>query len=504
MTGVPLAGRRLAAAMTTDLAGRLRSHLRREDGQEDLCFVFWRPSTGAARTTAVVAEAIWPSAGERLISGNVAFTSQYFLRAAARAAAAGGGLGLVHSHPGGRGWQGLSPDDHAAEAGHAAQTTVMTGLPLLGLTYATGDDSYSGRLWERARPRHYTPVWCENVRVVGNRIQVSWNSQLLPAPQFRPIQERTVSAWGPAVQADLARLHIGIIGAGSVGAIVAEALARAGVEWLTLMDFDTVQAVNLDRLLHASPRDVRLARAKVETLARALRRSATAACPRIETLELSVAEPAGLAAALDCDVLFSCVDRPWPRAVLNMAAYAHLIPVVDGGILIRGQHGQRLAGAEWRSHLAAPGRACLECLRQYDPATVTIERAGLLDDPSYLAGLDEDHPVRRNENVFPFSAAAAASETLQLLSAIIAPGGVGDTGAHLYHFATGTLDRQIDDCQPGCPYTESLTGLADMQPFQVTGEHPAVDAVRASRRRYQKRPTTRIARKLDDLLWRLL
>jgi hypothetical protein len=380
----------------------------------------------------------------------------------------------------------------------------MTGLPLLGLTYATGDDRYSARLWDRDRPRHYIPVWCENVRVVGDRIQVSWNPQIRPAPQFRPIQERTVSAWGPAVQADLARLHVGIIGAGSVGAIVAETLARVGIEWITVLDFDTVEAVNLDRLLHASTRDARLARAKVEALARALRRSATAEHPRIDTLEISVTEPVGFAAALDCDVLFSCVDRPWPRAVLNMAAYAHLVPVVDGGILIRGQHGQRLAGAEWRSHLAAPGRACLECLGQYDPATVTVERAGLLDDPSYLAGLDEDHPVRRNENVFPFSAAAAASETLQLLSAVIVPGGVGDTGAHLYHFATGTLDRRVEGCQPGCPYTEALTGLADTQPFQIIGEHPAADLVRASRRRVQKRPTIWIARKLDDLLWRLV
>jgi molybdopterin/thiamine biosynthesis adenylyltransferase len=72
---------------------------------------------------------------------------------------------------------------------------------------------------------------------------------------------------GPAVQADLARLHIGIIGAGSVGAIVAEALARAGIEWITLLDFGTVEVVNLDRLLYASPRESRLARAKVETLA---------------------------------------------------------------------------------------------------------------------------------------------------------------------------------------------------------------------------------------------
>src|SRR5690348_15186776 len=98
MTGAKLAGRRLSAVMTTDLAARLRSHLRRGDGQEDLCFVLWRPSTGSARTTAVVAEAIWPTDGDRLIHGNVAFTSQYFLRAAALAAEIGTGLGLVHSH----------------------------------------------------------------------------------------------------------------------------------------------------------------------------------------------------------------------------------------------------------------------------------------------------------------------------------------------------------------------------------------------------------------------
>jgi tRNA A37 threonylcarbamoyladenosine dehydratase len=114
---------------------------------------------------------------------------------------------------------------------------------------------------------------------------------------------------GPAVHADLARLHIGIIGAGSVGAIVAEALARAGIEWITLLDFGTVEVVNLDRLLYASPRESRLARAKVETLARACDDPATAEHPQIDTLEISVTEPSGFAAALDCGVLFSCVGR---------------------------------------------------------------------------------------------------------------------------------------------------------------------------------------------------
>jgi hypothetical protein len=502
-----IAGRRLAVAMTSELAGRLARHLDRPDGQEGLCFLLWQPSAGATRTTAVLTDAVWPQADEQLVHGNVSFTSAYFLRAAQQAAEAGAGLALVHSHPGGRGWQTLSSDDHAAEAGHAAQTAVLTGLPLVGLTLATRDGAYSARAWQRAGRRGYTPAWCESVRVIGDRIHVCWNDTLRPPPGFRPIQARTISAWGQAVQADLARLHVGVVGAGSVGALVAEALARVGVERITLLDFDTVELVNLDRLLHASPRDARLGRAKIEVLARALRRSATATHPQITAIEHSVVEAEGLAVALDCDVLFSCVDRPWPRAVLNLAAYAHLIPVVDGGILIDANAAgadRRMRGAEWRAHLAAPGRACLECLGQYDPALVQLERDGRLDDPSYLTDLPDNHPLRRNQNVFPFSAATAAAEVLQLLAAVVAPAGIADTGAHLYHFTTGTLDRITEGCAPDCPYGTWLLTRGDAHALTVTGPHTAAQAARASRAHAHRRWRNRLSRALDDLLWRLL
>ncbi|MFJ6947387.1 ThiF family adenylyltransferase [Streptomyces wuyuanensis] len=100
-------------------------------------------------------------------------------------------------------------------------------------------------------------------------------------------------SWGQATQDDLARLHVGVVGCGSVGMLVVEALARTGIQRLSLFDFDTVEEHNLDRLLHATIRDVRLHRAKTDLAARTSRCAATAADFGAMPYELSVVEPDG-------------------------------------------------------------------------------------------------------------------------------------------------------------------------------------------------------------------
>lgn len=480
-----------AAALRGEAHAALAAHLLQHERDEDVCFALYRPSRGETRFTGLISEPILPREGERRVHGNASLSAAYFERALGAALAAGAGLAFLHSHTRrSRGWQDLSHDDDSTESTYAPRALAMTELPLLGLTLA-GDGFWSGRLWEKTGRGAYARRDCESVRVVGERLAVSFQPTLRPRLHFREELARTVSAWGEAAQADLARLHIGIVGLGNVGALAAEALVRSGVEWLTLIDFDTVKLVNLDRLLNATLRDARLHRSKVEVARDALLEHATAANPRIDVYEWSIVEEEGFRAALDCDVLFSCVDRPWARAVLNYAAYGHLVPVVDGGIRVRTRSG-RLRSADWKAHVAAPGRRCLECLEQFNPAWVTLERQGDLDDPVYIETLPDDHPLRGNENVFAFGMAAASLELMQLLQMVVAPGGVADIGSQHYNLKTGTIDLETRGCEPGCPYSELLLGQGEDAFFSPWGDHLAAEAEREARRHAQQQlhPTT--------------
>lgn len=469
--------RSFSAAFTANIHTALLKHLTRDDGDEDLTFVVWKPSVGAARETAILTDLVLPLPGDRQVHGNVSFQSQYFLRACNVAADLGGGVALIHSHPGARSWPKLSSDDFNAEAGHAAQALALTGHPLVGLTLAGGSKEYSARIWRRAEERRWGPQWADKVRVIGDRLEVSMPQG--PERYSQRYQRRTIDSWGTDVQQTIGSLRVGVVGAGSVGSQIIEALARTGFGDLVILDYDAVEDHNLDRILNATVEHASRAAPKAEVAAAAAKRHATHPNFRVAWSDASAIEGRGIGLLKDCDLIFSCVDRPAGRAALNALAYAHLIPVVDGGVLVSpGRNMMR--GAEWRAHVAAPGRRCLECLGQFDPGLVQADRDGLLADSSYIDQLPDDSPLKRNENVFAFSAAVSAQQVLAALRMIVAPAGVGDIGAQTFHFASGTVDLDTRGCEPGCLY-QGMTAAADGGGRPTVHRHVSAELARAER-----------------------
>jgi molybdopterin/thiamine biosynthesis adenylyltransferase len=407
------ADRRFSVAMTEDVDKTLLLNLLQWNGeQEDLTFALWTPSFGANRMTALLHSPFLPQEGDRNVHVNVSFNLEYVERALAEAERRGMGLAFLHSHftPG---FQDMSDDDIVAERDRlAGPAATLTDLPLLGLTAGT-DGTWSGRLWFHAGARDYQRIWCDSVRVVGARLRSDFHPLLVPPPSYRDQFRRTQTVWGATNHANLARLRVGIVGLGSVGMALTENLARSGVERFTLIDFDEVQLHNLDRLQGAdNSKDV--GELKVNVAAQLIARSATAATVDVRKVAFSVVEETGYREALDCDVLFSCVDRPRGRHILNHIAYAHIIPVIDGGIAVRFRDA-RFRGAEWQVQTVGPARPCLECLEAFVSADVDTERNGLLDDPSYMQGLPDDHRLKRNENVYPFSVNLASLEMLHFI-----------------------------------------------------------------------------------------
>lgn len=77
------------------------------------------------------------------------------------------------------------------------------------------------------------------------------------------IFSRNTLFWGETNQRNLQSKHVAVFGLGGVGGFCAEALARAGIGALTIVDFDKVSASNINRQLVALHSTVGQSKAKL-------------------------------------------------------------------------------------------------------------------------------------------------------------------------------------------------------------------------------------------------
>jgi hypothetical protein len=441
-----------SVAMTEATNKKLIDFLLRTTEDEEICFALWHPANGKKRKSILINDIIHPKKGDRKRHGNVSAMPQYLDRVKEIARLNKAGLVMIHTHPFGCGHQGVSvPDLHYEQDVLSREIFGYTGLPLVGMTLS-GDKIWSARIY----PRPYKIQWCTGVRIVGKNLTIHFNPKLSPSPKPNQKHITTASVWDEKKHADIMRLKIGIIGSGSIGTGVGQITSRIGVGQIHLMDYDIIKTHNLDRLDGVFEEDI--GNQKIEVISKILKKAATNENFSCTTSTYSIVEQDGFEEALDCDLLFSCVDRPWPRQVMNHLAYSSLIPVINGGVSFKVSKGKLVHGV-YRTQTVGPSRCCMNCHGAYDNSQVQQDRDGLFDDPKYVERQEKKNGPSR-QNIMPFVFSLSGLETIQFVELVTNLAKIGDLGEQEHNYATGETKRKYHQCVKNC-YYQNITGLGD-------------------------------------------
>lgn len=267
---------------------------------------------------------------------------------------------------------------------------------------------------------------------------------------------RQVLALGADGQRALRALRVGVVGLGGVGSVVCAQLAHLGVGEIIAVDGDRVEASNVSRILGVQGADIGNLH-KTEVARRYIRQ--TGMPVTVHTVERYLERRDDARSLAECDVIFSCVDRHTPRALLNRLAYEALVPVIDMGSGFRVDLSGRVVGAAGRVVIVGPERPCLACWGHIDPDALRIEalsveeRAALAEE-GYVAGAEIPQP-----SVMPFNTMVAGAAVIELLRLVTAFAGADEPPQRLaFQFAEGTVRRN---------------GLADSSECQTCGRRRA-------------------------------
>jgi hypothetical protein len=317
--------------------------------------------------------------------GHITWPGEFVEAAIERADAQGDVVIAVHSHPGGL-YAFSSADD---DSDKILMDSLRHGTGrMAGSAIMVPGGAMCARLYESEA----APMPVELVMSVGSDISLFWADK---GAVVRPL------AFSSDMRATLARMSACVIGVSGTGSVVAEQLARLGFGEIILVDFDKLEAKNLNRILNSSIGDV--GSHKVTMLAEAVRRYRPD-CTLVP-VPLSIATRDAILAAVDADVIFSCVDTAEGRHIADRLAAYFAMPLFDVGVAIptapNGDGTRRIAEVYGRVDYVFPGGSSLLDRGVYDAAALEAEYLAAnapralerkLAD-GYLQGVGEEAPA---------------------------------------------------------------------------------------------------------------
>lgn len=355
----------------------LQRHLFPGDHDEHGAVLLCGSSSDGGRLRLLVREVAVAADGVDYVAGTRGYrqlTGAFVTRQLRRAKEAGLIYLAAHNH-GGELQVSFSKADLASHERGYPTLLAVSGAHVGGVVLARA--ALAGDIWLTDGSRH----GIERTVVVGDELRFLSNGQPDSSRSSQIVDEaysRQTLAFGDEGQLRLGRLKVAVVGAGGVGMLVVQLLARLGVGEFVIIDPDHVSRSNLSRLPEARLKDAtgrfgdgwfgRLARSvgrngptpKVE-LARRIVRGANPHAV-ITAIQGDVADDATAKAVVDCDFIFLAADTMLARDVVNQIAYQHLIPTLQVGskVVVNPKTGDVLdVFGVVRSLGTAPG--CLRC-----------------------------------------------------------------------------------------------------------------------------------------------
>lgn len=298
---------------------------------------------------------------------NVSFNEPYTLRIALSAEKHGLAVGVIHSHPQDAPPVPSSIDDDMD--GYFAQyfSDFAPDRPYVSLILST----VSGRLMISGRV-FWHGEWIMLERAFANANYVkAWpigTHRLQHAIPDRAA--RFSSAFGAEAYRALRGSTAGVVGAGGTGSAAIETLARAGVGRIVIVDPDTIESSNLERVRGSTPRHVSAKTPKV-VVARDLIQEIDRSIEVI-ALQARLPQKKVVDALVTADVVLGCTDQQHSRLALSDLAFRYLIPAIDCGVLLEGRDG-RVTGQIAQFVRFLPADPCVLCREMIDPRRVAQE-----------------------------------------------------------------------------------------------------------------------------------
>jgi molybdopterin/thiamine biosynthesis adenylyltransferase len=443
----------------------LKNHLIQDDGKERVAFIICGRSLVNGIAERLLTKEVHILSETNLLSSEhyqVSWDNTHFIKILGKAESKNFAVVVIHNHP--EGFNHFSSVDDNGEYHLYKLAFNRNGVNGSHASLIMmPDGSLIGRVWKP--DLSYEPI--SKIRIIGKFLKLNYPERTLNFKSPEAFNRQQL-AFGNSLVQDLSKLKITIVGAGATGSATALLLTRLGVGELCLIDKDTIEESNLNRLHGATLKDV--GKYKVDVLQRYIKKIGLGTKVSIEKRWIS--DKKCINHLKTSDVIFGCTDDHAGRILLNRFAYFYLTPVIDMGLVISVKEGSHeLQNLQGRISYLFPGSDCLvtkgninmdiayaENLKRNEP-----ENYKRLKEEAYVIGEGNPAPT-----VVTFTTQIATMAVNELLNRIQGYNMQALTAPHkifFFHRGMEIHPENISNNECRICGKTNYWGRGDMQPF---------------------------------------